>query len=385
MVQELIKPTQQIAPHFVAAIISFLRNSFGEKEYNELRIGDPTRKIAADYGSVQFSSLSPDKEITSLWNFLQEKGADLEVKNITPGGSDEKVTAIKISLDLPKEFLLRYGNDQVKQFFRDFDSEDEQSQNHSNDTSGQGGVNPVDSQPNSGGEEDEGIIKTVEELREAVSDVSDSRSKSRTVSTFFKWYLEQNGITEYVVLPRTAYKYQGKEPEFVVRILVTGQVLVALETLQSQGCDVDTVGQNEDAVRVKALVVDSDSLSKNEPQRNRSQSSGSKKSATKKKVIKKKMTKKVDKKLQPKVKTTKSDAKPKTNSKPKAKSKPATPQSKSVTEIVLEFLQKDSPTERDTVNFRKMIAFKQSELEILKRIGASLDDLVKLRKKFDEM
>lgn len=381
MEQELIKPNRKIASHFVAAIISFLRGSFGEKEYNELRIGDPTKKISEDYGSVQFSSLSPGKEVTSLWNFLQKNDAGLVAQNITPGGSDEKVTAIKISLNLPKEFLVEYGNEPVKDFCKE--SDDSSDQNDSSDTPGQ---DKVESQPNSvEGEEDTGIIKTVEELREAVADVSDSRAKSRTVSTFFKWYLEQNGITEYAVLPRTAYKYQGKEPEFVVRILVTGQVLVALETLQSQGCDVDTVGQNEDAVRVKALVVDSDSLSKNAPQGNRQRSSDSKKSTTKKKAVKKKMTKKVGKKFQLKVQKRKSDTKPKTNSKPKAKSKPATPQSKSVTEIVLEFLRKDSPTEQDTANFRKIIAFKQSELEILKRMGASLDELVKLRKRFDEM
>ncbi len=406
MVQELIKPTQQMASHFVAAIISFLRSSFGEEKYSSLRIGDPTKKIGADYGSVQLSSLSPDKEITSLWNFLQENDAGLEVKNITPGGSYEKITAIKISLDLPKEFLLGYGNDQVKQFCKDFDSEDEQSQNHSNDTSGQGGVNPVDSQPNSGGE-DEGIIKTVEDLREAVSDVSDSRSKSRTVSTFFKWYLEQNGITEYEVLPRTAYKYQGEEPEFAVRILDAEKISKVLEEFRSQGCDVDIAGREKNVVRVKAFVIDPDSLSKNGSQGNRQQSSDSKKPTTKKKVIKKKMTKKVGKKFQPKVKTTKSDVKLKKSSKlitklvskksakvatkvaSKTKSKVAASAAQQklfidvfmedFSQFVRDFLKK--PTERNFGKFREVVLLKQKELEILKDIQTNFLNLLKLREK----
>jgi hypothetical protein len=382
MTQELIKPNQQIAPHFVAAIISFLRSSFGEKEYNDLRIGDPTKKIGADYSSVQFSSLSPDKEITSLWDFLKQNDAGLEVKNITPGGSDEKVTAIKISLDLPKEFLVKYGNGHVTDFCEE--SDDSNDQNDSNDTSDLGRVG---SQPNSlEGEEDEGIIKTVEELVEAVADVSDPRAKSRTVSSFFKWFLEQNGITEYEVVARTGYKYRGNEPEFAVRILNTEEILKVLEEFRSQGCDVDIAGREKNVVRVKALVFDPDIHNTNEPQRNRQQSSGPKKSTKKTgnsevgkrgRRPKKKNTPRVSKEIKKTV----------LQAKPKSASKAPALQQKLFTDVFMEdfsqlvrdFLKK--PTEGNFRKFREVVTLKQKELEILKDIQTSFLNLLKLREK----
>ncbi len=387
MTQQLIKPDRLIASSFLGAIITFLRNALGESVYNGFRISEPVKNISLDSSSVQFHSLMENQDITPLWDCLQGKG--LELTNVTPHDSKQNIKKFKISLNLPQEFLLEYGDDKVKNFCKDFVSKDDDQNQHDGLT---GGPNQQDQQQalvdntqvssvpledsreiknqtldtdqDFNKDNDDETIKTVEELIEVVS-LLKSKQKVRTISQFFKWYLQQNEITEYEVLPRTAYKYQGNEPEFVVRILNTDDISKVFDLFKSQGCDVDLVGENKNSVRVKSLVFDSTQKGKNKHKENVKLDS--------KKVV---------------------SVSQKTNLGTNSKLvKPIIIEQefiflkdrflKELTEIIERFLsQVERHTEQDVTIFQEMIELKKQELDILKKIEDDFEELDKFRQVF---
>lgn len=360
--KDLIKPDRTVAPHFVSAIIHFLRTEIGEESYSSLKLSDPIKNMNVDNGNVQFSSLMRGKDLTALWNAC--KSEKLQISNLSPAGSTE-ITRFKVSLSLSKNFLLKYGNTEVKEFVANFE--------------------PEDNSPNSGDEN----ITTVQELIKALVNEKNQRSKARTVSAFFKWFLDQKKIVadeDYTVLPRTAYKFQGNEPEFAIRVLKPEGISKIVEFLKKEGCDVDIAGKENNVVRVKALVED---LSK------KISSAAKTKKAAKKKAVKKATVKKASaKKAKPKksAKQTRSKAKPKTNSRTTTVNIFAEVTSqlsvevhiRQISEFALKFFTKQNITAKDVETFRKVLTLKRKEIEVLKNIEKSFSDLAKIRKSISE-
>lgn len=388
MVQKLIKPDKFIAKDFIGVIISFFNAKLRGSNYTDFRISDPFKTISADLSSIQFSSLA-SKEITPLWDCLQEAG--LEITNLTPGNSPEKVNKFKVSLNFPKEFLLEYGNEKVKRFCEDFDSDDDPNQ--------AGSVSSEDkllrAEQNPSQEEileDEGAetIETIEELIETISEYG-LKQKIRTITQFFKWYFAENEINDYNVLARTGYKYQGNEPVFVVRILKQDEISKVLDLLQSQGCDVDIAGREQDVVRVKTLNTDGSQLPKDESKK--VAKPNSKKDMKLSVKPKTKSPKKASKKSKTKTKhkTPSEIQKAARDAKPKVQT--VEPESnlftdrllQEIAQITEDFLRKDGRlTEKTLVKFQQMIELKKQELDILNKLEKDFNDLVTIRKTFFE-
>ncbi len=231
MLARKIAPDRQaLAKQFVSILVDFLKQELGQDSYNDLRIQDPFKNISQDYlHIINLRSLNETKPLKQVFKVL--KNAGIEVRDQTPSSSSQLVypewSHLKIGLSLPESLLRKYGDEDVLAYCNNY-GQTKRKVRHSDLT-----------------------LRTISELELYVESLA-RNFRGKVISVFFKNRLKEIGMTEYRVLSRGSYSYQGHIPQFVVLFTNAPDAARALNLFESLGCQVDiadTVQPN--IVRVK--------------------------------------------------------------------------------------------------------------------------------------